>query len=440
MTNSVMRQEGDHNANKAEFGPVRSVFYSSWYIPSVIVLAFGIRLVWLLIFHPHPVSDFAFYFHSAESIARGLGYSRNGISPTAYFPVGYPLFLGVIFRVFGISVTMALAVNLVLSVTSLFLAYRIARNLFRSELTGRLSILLLAIYPDNVAYSALVGVEALHLFLLLLGVTLLLPSIGNNGEVHPWRLLAAGIVFGFATLSKAQTLMLPLMLLSLFPQFSWNLTSIVHRLKKIIILYAALIVVLIPWVMRNYGLYKDFVFSNNDGLDLYIGNGPEANGTFVTVPWFDVGDNTWKEYEVNKIARREAIEYIKTHPLRTLSLMPQKLVALFDNGDGIYWTSEGAGNGSMSPQGVLPLLDQINAIYEITIIVLFAVSVALGYWKRLWYGKGHGWPQLGIVVIFYFIGIYLVYFGAARFHFPIIPWMMMYSAALLSSALPEFVS
>jgi hypothetical protein len=33
----------------------------------------------------------------------------------------------------------------------------------------------------------------------------------------------------------------------------------------------------------------------------------------------------------------------------------------------------------------------------------------------------------------YFIGIYLVYYGAARYHFPIIPWAIMYSAALLSS-------
>jgi len=394
----------------------------------------------LVVGHPHPVSDFSFYFRSAESIARGLGYSHNGTSPTAYFPIGYSLFLGMLFRVFGISVAVAQAANLVLSVASLVLAYWIARDLFRSELAGRLSILLLAIYPDNIAYASLVGVETLHLFLLFLGVTLLLPCISIKGEVRPWRLLSAGVLFGFATLCKAQTLLLPMILLILFPRFSWNRRSILDRLKKTSILYAALIVVLIPWVIRNYRLYNDFVFSNNDGLNLYIGNGPEADGTFVTIPWFDVGDDTRKEYEVNTIARRKAIDYMETHPLRTLQLMPRKLIALFDNGDGTYWNMEGTKSGSISARRVLPLLDQINAIYEFIVIVFFVLSVAFGCWKRLRRGKGHGWSLLGVAVIVYFIGIYLVYFGSARFHFPIIPWMMMYSAALLSSLFPEFVS
>jgi 4-amino-4-deoxy-L-arabinose transferase-like glycosyltransferase len=440
MTTPVVKQEDNHRTDRVKYGRVRSIFLSPWYIPVVITLAFAIRLCWLLVFHPHPVSDFSFYFRSAESIARGLGYSHNGTSPTAYFPIGYSLFLGMLFRVFGISVAVAQAANLVLSVASLVLAYWIARDLFRSELAGRLSILLLAIYPDNIAYASLVGVETLHLFLLFLGVTLLLPCISIKGEVRPWRLLSAGVLFGFATLCKAQTLLLPMILLILFPRFSWNRRSILDRLKKTSILYAALIVVLIPWVIRNYRLYNDFVFSNNDGLNLYIGNGPEADGTFVTIPWFDVGDDTRKEYEVNTIARRKAIDYMETHPLRTLQLMPRKLIALFDNGDGTYWNMEGTKSGSISARRVLPLLDQINAIYEFIVIVFFVLSVAFGCWKRLRRGKGHGWSLLGVAVIVYFIGIYLVYFGSARFHFPIIPWMMMYSAALLSSLFPEFVS
>ena len=36
-------------------------------------------------------------------------------------------------------------------------------------------------------------------------------------------------------------------------------------------------------------------------------------------------------------------------------------------------------------------------------------------------------------MIVYFIGIYLVYYGAARYHFPITPWATMYSAALVSA-------
>jgi hypothetical protein len=66
-------------------------------------------------------------------------------------------------------------------------------------------------------------------------------------------------------------------------------------------------------------------------------------------------------------------------------------------------------------------------------IVFFIASLVFGSWKRLRHGKGIGWPLMGITVIDYFVGIYLVYYGSPRYHFPIIPWVIMYSAALLSS-------
>jgi 4-amino-4-deoxy-L-arabinose transferase-like glycosyltransferase len=433
MTNPVMKQGDDHHIIRTEHSPIRSILLSPWYLPTVLTLAFAIRLCWILIFHPNPVSDFTFYFRSAESIARGYGYARYGGFATAYFPIGYPLFLAMLFWVFGVSVTVAQTANLILSVASLVLAYWIARDLFRSELEGRLSLLFLAIYPNSIAYTSLVGVEIFYLFLLFLGVALLLPCISIKGAAHPGRLLTAGLVFGFATLVKVQTLLLPAFLLLLFPQFSWEGRSLVNRLKRVAILYVALIGVLIPWVIRNYGLYNDIVLSNNDGLNLYIGNGPEANGTWVAIPWFGVGNNTLDEYKINQIARREAIDYIKTHPLQTLTLMPKKLIALFYHGDGVYWNIMGTQSESKMARSVLRLLDQLNTIYEYLVFIFFVASLIFGCWKGLQLGKGHGWRLLGIVVILYFIGIYLVYYGAPRYHFPIIPWMIMYCAALLSS-------
>jgi 4-amino-4-deoxy-L-arabinose transferase-like glycosyltransferase len=433
MTNPAMKQGDDHRIIRTEHNPVRSILFSPWYLPTVVTLAFAIRLCWILIFHPDPVDDFNFYFWSAESIARGYGYAPYGGLATAYFPIGYPLFLAMLFWVFGVSVTVAQTANLILSVASLVLVYWIARDLFRSELAGRLSLLFLAIYPNNIAYTSLVGVEIFYLFLLFLGVSLLLPCISIKGVSLPGRLLTAGLVFGFATLVKVQTLLLPAFLLLLFPQFSWEGRSLVNRLKRIAILYVALIGVLIPWVIRNYRLYNDIVLSNNDGLNLYIGNGPEANGGWVAIPWFDVRNDILDEHKINKIARRKAIDYIKTHPLQTLTLIPKKLIVLFDQGDGVYWNTIDTGSELILTRYVLQLLDQLNMIYEFVVYIFFVASLIFGCWKRLRFGKGHGWPLLGIVVILYFICIYLMYYGDPRYNIPIIPWMIIYSAALLSS-------
>ena len=437
MTNPVTKQGDDRHIVNRDHSPVRSIFLSPWYIPTVITLAFVIRLCWILFFHPHPVSDFSFYFRCAESIARGHGYAKQGGFATAYFPVGYPLFLAMLFRAFGVSITVAQMANLILSVVSLVLAYWITREVFKSELAGRLSLLFLAFYPNNIAYTPLLGVEIVHLFLLFLGAALLLQCISIEERGHPALLFIAGLVFGLATLVKMQTLLMPALILLLFPQFTWERTSLINRMKKVAIVYVALIVVLSPWVIRNYILYDDIVLSNNDGLNLYIGNGPEADGTWVAIPWFPVDNNTQDEYELNQKARREAIGYIKTHPLQTLRLMPKKLVALFNHGDGVFWNIISTENKSILSRRLLQQLDQVNTIYEIVIFALFIASLLFGCWKRLRRGKGHGWPLLGIVVALYFIGIYLVYYGAARYHFPIIPWLIMYSAALISSLLTK---
>ena len=112
-------------------------FFLHGYLPVVITLAFAVRLCWILVFDPKPMSDFSFYFQCAESIAKGFGYVKHGGFATVYFPVGYSLFLGMLFWVSGISIAVAQTANLVLSAISLVLVYWIARRDLRIGTNGK---------------------------------------------------------------------------------------------------------------------------------------------------------------------------------------------------------------------------------------------------------------------------------------------------------------
>ena len=426
-----------YKAASGEKDSVRPILSSRWFIPTVVVAGFAVRLCWILTFHPTPVSDFNFYFQSAASIASGHGYVTEGGFATAYFPIGYSLFLATLFWVFGASVIVAQMANLILSMMSLVLVYWIARDLFCSEIVGRLSLLFSAVYLNNVAYTALVGVETLYLFLLLLGVALLMTSPSRKRFARHGRLVISGLVFGFATLVKVQTLLLPVLILLLPPRLEMRLRFNVDRVKKVAILYVSLIAVLTPWVVRNYGLYHNIVLSNNSGINLYIGNGPEATGRWVGIPWFGIRNDTLDEYKVDQVAGKKAVNFMRTHPWQTLKLAPKKLFALYFHGDGVLWNIIGIPRESEMSRSLLRVLDKVNAVYEFLIFMLFVPSLIYGCWRRLRIGKGYGWPLLGSVIIFYFTGIYLVYYGMARHNFPIVLWMMMYSAALLSSLFAE---
>ena len=69
----------------------------------------------------------------------------------------------------------------------------------------------------------------------------------------------------------------------------------------------------------------------------------------------------------------------------------------------------------------LKLYDQA---YYFSIIILFLLS--LMYFFVLRNTRPYALPKHGIFIVIYFTVIYCIFFGTERFHFPIIPWMMMY--------------
>src|SRR6478609_8308111 len=61
-------------------------------------VAFLVRLLWVLYSHRPPggLNDPLLYQRFAQGIARGDGYVSFFGKPTAYYPPGYPYFLGVL--------------------------------------------------------------------------------------------------------------------------------------------------------------------------------------------------------------------------------------------------------------------------------------------------------------------------------------------------------
>ena len=128
----------------------------------------------LIIFVPvEQFSDSAWYYSRAVSISEGLGYSENGL-PTAYWPVGWPAALALVFWLFEPTPVVGQIFNLILSCITFFLVIELGRIIFKSEFTARLAVLLLALYPNNIAYVQSLMSEIFFTTMLLLGCYLYL--------------------------------------------------------------------------------------------------------------------------------------------------------------------------------------------------------------------------------------------------------------------------
>lgn len=417
-----------------------AIEHSRLFVPTCLALAVIIRVGWLYLVNPVPVSDFRWYYDRGQDIAAGHGYSMqaddfwpDNVPPaalavdnqrrlTAYWPVGYPAFLGGVFFVFGPSLVIAQLANVVLYIGALILAYQIARRAFHSELSGRLTLLILAFYPDHIFYTTLLATEILFLFLLFLNVFLLI----NATSRLRW-LIAAGIVGGLACLVKPQALLVPAVIIT--AQFvadrRWS-----TLLKSGLIVYLLLGLTLLPWTWRNLTVFGDFVFiSTNGGYNLLVGNNPYANGTYgrdkrLAAMLSDVAG----ELARNVKARDLAINYIREQPLQTVKLWPKKIWYLYKRESiGLYWNQQGLSQQTNQDLAVIfKILMGIARLYYGLIGFLFLAAL---FALRRAYSKIRLVPFLGIGLILYFTGIAILTFGSGRFHFPIIPWMIIYIGA-----------
>lgn len=415
---------------------------SYWNITAIVLLAFALRMLFNFLVPAEPRGDAYIYSEAARRMAAGLGYIRNG-EAFAIFPVGWPAFLALIYRLTGDSLRAARFVNILLSLLTVYCSYEIARRVFNrpqaaapapphtttdqqksaAEHIGLGTALLMALYPNHIAYTALLFTETYFTALLFVGVALLL----REGVLW-WRDVLTGIIFGVAVLTKPQVLFIPLMLIAW--QWWQHRPPLRSSLQRSVTIYLLLVAVIAPWLYRNYTVFDDFVFiSTNGGFNLYIGNNPQAEGFYKTTPeiWAAIGDEDEAgpaaELRRDQKARELALEWMAAHPLDVLRLAFLKALGMYrDNTEGIGWATNGA------QVNILPLRYLTWVLYPL--LWLLALLYPL-LWRR-WRARDMvALPALPLLLVAYFTAITMVFFADERFSFPVVPFVFMYSIGSL---------
>jgi hypothetical protein len=379
-------------------------------------LSVALRTIWILAVNSTPVSDASWYFEKGLEIASGKGYINNGV-PTAYWPVGYPAFLGLVFYVFGPSLFAGKLANIILYAGVLVCSYYCATVLLRSKLAGKITLLLLAFYPNQIAYSSLLLSETLFLFLLMSGsLLLILPSRQNK-----ILFICSGVIWGLATLVKPQVVLLPFIYLVIC---FWKKRE---GFLNAIILYSALFLTVLPWIVRNVLVFGSFVFvSTNGGINLLIGNNPYATGNYHYNDMVEslVDRSFTNEVSIDNNARGAAIKFLEANPTAFFSLAPQKIYYLFESDiEGIIWNQRGLPPASLNLMVFLEIFKLFARYYYLLLLALGGIGTILFRMQKT--------KILIMTIIFYLIGINIVFFGDARFHFAIMPWIVMIGVSSL---------
>ncbi len=306
------------------YGALQNIVLHPSFLPVCLALCLATRVGVLFIRPLEQSSDFLWYDERAEEIVSGSGYAERG-TLTAFWPVGWPGFLAAVFYVTGPSVLVAQIANIIFSALTFALTALLGAALFRNRMVGRVAVLILTLYPNQISYVPLLSTEIFFEFLLLLGIYLLMQD-----RILPT--LLAGAAFGIGTLTKSQAFLIPGFVLFFVFITKPSKESFFRAATIMCVAYIAAVLVILPWTYRNYRVFETFIpISTNGGWTLLTGNNPDANGDYTpeTILARDISHDPAEQVAMDRLARTRAINWIAQNPANFLMLMPKKLMRLW---------------------------------------------------------------------------------------------------------------
>lgn len=396
---------------------------------AIVALGVALRLLLIVALPQSPYSDGAWYVERARELAAGLGYQEGG-HPTAFWPAGYPVLLSVTMRAFGPSLVGAMLCNLVAAAATIMLVAWFGRRIGGSRMVGQLAALGYALYPSHVAYSGAAMAEVVSTALVLGATAAMVAARGRAG----W-LIGAGLLFGAATLMRAQFLYFPAgvaIALWLMPRAAnWRRTGM-----SALFVYLGMAIAIAPLTLRNHAVFGEWILiSTNGGVALRTGASDDATGDHLdwnAARWAAEGvpfeRRVADQVAADKAIRAHATAWIAANPARWVALMPVKAFALWAKDTDAFWGLQGS-----YPQAATPIRLVAGANQAFYLAVLLASLPCL--WTGL-VGLFRRQQSAALLILFlmpsFVTLVAIVFTGQIRYHFPAMPFLIVAAAWTLT--------
>lgn len=350
-------------------------------------------------------------------IAQGQGfwvtnpYFPDGIPFYSWRAPGFPLFLAVIYKIFGHSFLSAKIGLAVLSALSCILLYLLGKILINKK-TGIVCAAIYAFYPAAIFWCGYLAPETLTSFLFI-GIMLILAS--NIRKNYP-LIVAGGLVFGYAILTRSISLVFfPAFLIYFFIR-----SSLKSAIRISLLFLVGTFLIFAPWVIRNYRIHHRFVpVSTEGGIVFFIANNEyslsQESGFYHAE---NVGDfRGLSEAEIDRKLYKTTIEFIKKNPRTYVKLVLDRFIR--------FWrlyphTISGPGKS----YNVLHII--VSLLTETPIIFLGLAGIIVSFFKSKSRRK---FVLLYLIILFYSLGCIAIR-ATIRYRFPIMEFMIFFSVYL----------
>lgn len=388
-------------------------------IGRIMLLALVLRLAWALIVPIAPVSDPSVYDMLAQRIAAGHGYSWPDGSPTAYWPVGTSALYSLVYAIFGRNLLIVAIVNAMMGALLTGAIFALARTQF-SRCASLVAALVAALWPSWIAFTSIMSSELPTNLFFVSGLAV---ALSRRGAWWGRVILSSALLVG-ATYCRANMLPFILfapLLVAIRDCRARQIPGQFLRQSALALVVAALMIA--PWATRNLHSFGAVVpISTNFGVNLWIGNNPDADGGFTAAP--PVSDAPLPKNEVaqDRLYQRHAKAYIAAHPGRYLELCVRRLIVALDRETyGVGWNEKGLADAAKTPLKIM------MSGYWYGVFLLSLAGLALFVWRR----------PLNLLSPFVLVPMAtmaapVLVMSSERYHYAIAPFVAIFAAYLLT--------
>ena len=260
---------------------------------AIIVGAFVLRLVYIMFMRANPtfenpIMDPLYHAEWARAFVRGESFMEG--QPYFRAPL-YPWFLGICFELFGENFLVPRIIQAAMGAVSCGLIFLIGRRVFGTA-TGAAAGIVAATYWIFLYFDAELLIVPLIVLLDLVALWLLLradatPCVDATpcaDATRKWgNYVLSGLAIGLSAIARPNVLLFGLAVclwIVVRQRREWH-----RRLLHAFLFGLACLVPILPITVRNYTVGDDLVLiSSQGGVNFYIGNNPQSDGTRAVVP------------------------------------------------------------------------------------------------------------------------------------------------------------
>ena len=210
------------------------------------------------------------YLRSAWTLLATGEYTYNNPNmPTVFIMPGLTTVLAAFVRLFGTYPLLPFKIfQSLLGAMSLYILFLISRKFF-TEKASLFSVFLAAIYFPNIYATNLILTEQIFSFLFILLVLITYHGVTEKRMIY---YILGGITLGLLALFRPTILLFPIVVLALWIINKYKMKEMIKYALIVITITCA---ILSPWIIRNYWIFGEFI-----PLTLSSGN-PFLQGTFI---------------------------------------------------------------------------------------------------------------------------------------------------------------